>query len=145
MCLVLFGTVALANSIQAPQDSLLLANEIVIQDNFIASLSDRKGVLNDYKTLVGFYAAKYGVDVDVLSRVIMCESGFRHDGVFGDSGKAYGIAQFHKPTFEMWNKERGVDLDYYNLEDQLDLMAWAFSKGELYKKHWTCYSKLYVL
>ena len=71
-----------------------------------------------------------------------CESGYRHDGVYGDSGLAYGIAQFHEPTFNGFKKSAGLpELDYMNREYQIQLMAWAFSSG--LKRHWTCWTKNY--
>lgn len=86
-------------------------------------------------------AQRYHLDVDLFLDVINCESGFRHSRVYGDSGKAYGISQFHKPTFLMFVKEAGFsDFDYYDMDDQLDLMAWSWHQG--YQSHWSCYKKV---
>lgn len=89
------------------------------------------------------YTALYGANEDQLRKTIKGESTFRCD-VYGDNGKAYGIAQFHKPTFERWSKELGEELDYYSCHDQIKLMSWAFSKGDKYKRHWTAWRNLSI-
>lgn len=89
-----------------------------------------------------YFAKQYGANYEEMNRVIICESGWRPK-VYGDGTKAYSYAQFHRPTFDMWAKELGKELDYQNPDDHLELMAYAFSKGEKYKKHWTCFSKIY--
>lgn len=91
---------------------------------------------------VEFFADKYNANVNEMKTVIKCESGWRPK-VYGDGGKAYSYAQFHKPTFTAWAKEINKDLSYENPDDHLELMAYAFSKGSSYKKHWSCYTKLY--
>lgn len=83
------------------------------------------------------YADLYGSDYNEMSKVIQCESNWRPN-VYGDGGLAYSYAQFHKPTFEMWAKELNKDLSYSNPDDHLELMAYAFSKGNSYKRHWSC-------
>lgn len=90
--------------------------------------------------LVSYFATLYGANRGQLEGVINCESGWRPT-VYGDGGHAYGLLQFHKPTFEMWEKQMGEDMDYYSSFDQIKMGAWAFSKG--YTSHWTCYTKLY--
>ena len=129
----MIGTFALASIVQAPQDSFLYAEEYVIVDNTsISSLSNMTGInTNDPKWILGKYVAKYRGDYDYLSKVIMCESGFRHDGVFGDSGKAYGIAQFHEPTFL-----RYCSGDWKNMDNQLDCFTRMMTSG--LQSNWTC-------
>lgn len=89
--------------------------------------------------LITAYAKKFGVSQKLALDVAKCESSLRGN-VFGDSGKAYGTYQFHKPTFEAFSKEFGEQLDYYNNEDNIKLAIWAFKKGRQY--HWTCYDKV---
>ena len=109
----------------------------MIEDSFISSKSNTSGVNEkDPKWILGVYVAKYGADYEVLSRVIQCESGWKHEGVFGDSNRAYGIAQFHRPTWDLFNKQRNTNLDYYNLDDQLNMISWAFANK--YQSHWSC-------
>lgn len=134
----LIGTVAFASIVKAPQDSLILANELVtIEDNSISALVNGRGIgVNEPKYLIGLYAAKYGVSYDELSKVIQCESGFDHlvceHGGYCDNGKAYGIAQFHHPTFKAY-----CTGNYYDMEDQIRCMTKMFSVGE--QSHWSCY------
>lgn len=82
---------------------------------------------------------KYDVPMSTLIRVIKCESGFDPKAI-GDGGLAYGIAQFHKQTFDAFSKEEGETLNYHSTYDQIKLLSWAISKD--YGKHWTCFSKV---
>ena len=86
------------------------------------------------------YAQQYGVSSKVLYEVIQCESNWKETAV-GDHGLAYGLAQFHEPTFDMFSKQMGMELDYKSPKDQILVMAWAFSKG--LEHHWTCYDIVY--
>jgi len=90
-------------------------------------------------TLITAYAKKYGVNKKVALAVAECESNLRGN-VFGDSGKAYGTYQFHKPTFSDFSKKMGENLDYYNTEDNIKLAMWALANDKEY--HWSCYNKV---
>lgn len=71
--------------------------------------------------------------------ILSCETKFRHDGVWGDQGKSYGIAQFQKVTFdELKNRANKPALQWKNQDDQLWLLDWALRNG--YAKKWSCYS-----
>lgn len=92
------------------------------------------------KQLIAFYAEVYEVNEDLALGVARCESEFKTTAV-GDNGLAYGVYQFHQPTFKMFAKMRGTpDLEYKNTEHQVDLAMWAISKGQ--GNHWTCYRKI---
>ena len=93
-----------------------------------------------YQEVLWQFAKQYGSSYVQMEKVISCESGWKTTAV-GDGGKAYGLGQFHQPTFLMWEKEIGLDLEYKSPEDQLQLMSYAFSKG--YQRHWTCWTKLF--
>lgn len=67
---------------------------------------------------------------------INCESQWNITAL-GDSGKAYGLAQFHEPTFNQFRDESNLDVYYDGAKDQLELMAWAFQNG--LQSHWTCF------
>lgn len=72
--------------------------------------------------------------------IILCESGARHDGVHGDGGRSYGIAQFQLATFRDFRKEAGrPELRWRSRDDQLWLLDWALRNG--YGDRWTCFSK----
>ena len=87
---------------------------------------------------------KYDWDtIEIMEKVIHCESGGRHEGVWGDNGKAYGIAQFWERTF-YWFAEMAEleNPDWYNREQQLYLLGWGLENG--YANHWTCYRTLTI-
>lgn len=90
--------------------------------------------------LIQFYSKTYGVKESSMRATLRCESEFKHDGIYGDNGKAYGIAQFHEATFNEFKKRADMpELDYKSMEDQIRLMAWAFANDSAY--HWTCWRK----
>lgn len=82
----------------------------------------------------------YGVNEKMLSEVIFCESSFRQ-GVSHDGGQGVGVTGFHKTTFDGWNKQFGLNLNYYSSYDQVKLMAIAFTKGESYRDDWSSYRR----
>lgn len=90
--------------------------------------------------VITHFAKEYNQDPQVLLTVAKCESNFRGD-VYGDGGRAYGVFQFHKPTFEGYEKQYGEDLDYYSAYDQAKLASWMFSKNG--ENHWTCFKMHY--
>lgn len=71
---------------------------------------------------------------DQILNTVQCESSFRYN-VYGDGGLAFGVAQFHKPTFDGY-----CNGDYYSTKDQLTCMIKMFRAGQSY--HWTCAVKL---
>src|SRR3989304_2583573 len=44
----------------------------------------------------------------LVYRITTCESGRRHNGIWGDNGMAYGIAQFWEATFYSMAKQAGL-------------------------------------
>ena len=88
--------------------------------------------------LIKRYAELYDVSLALAMEVADCESDFRAD-IYGDSGKAYGIYQFHRPTFEMFSKKLGEKLDYFDVEDNIRLAIWALANDRGH--HWSCYRK----
>jgi len=66
-----------------------------------------------------------------LYKVIECESSWNTNAV-GDSGLAFGLAQFHKPTFLAF-----CEGNYYNPFNQLKCFTQMMSKG--LGRHWTCF------
>jgi hypothetical protein len=79
--------------------------------------------------------------IKLVDEIIACESGGRHERVWGDKGKAYGIAQFWEETFywmaEMANLENP---NWKSKEQQITLLGWALENG--LGNHWTCYREL---
>ena len=84
---------------------------------------------------IRYVSVKYGVNESEMMTTIKCESTFYHNQ-YGDNGLAYGIAQFHKPTFD-----RFCSGDYKSLKDQLNCMGQMFQKK--LQGHWTCYKKYF--
>ena len=124
-----FAWVEYANSLKL--DDVVASNEV--PELFTSSLSGIE--FTEYespKKLVSYYAVLYGLDKEHLERTIVCESNFRHEGLFGDSGKAYGIGQFWESTFNKYCP----DLQYKDMHDQLWCMSRMFSNNLQY--NWTC-------
>lgn len=96
------------------------------------------------KEMISYFANYYGASEKEVYTTIKCESGFNPKAV-GDGGKATGLAQYHKPTFDRFSKLLGEDLDYYSAHDQIKLTAMIFAKYPQYKKHWTCYTKHFAV
>ena len=89
------------------------------------------------------YASKYDVSYEEIYKTIKCESNFNPEAV-GDSGRARGVAQFWRITFDAYNQEYfNGKLEYLSTEDQINLMAKMFSEGE--QKHWVCFKKVVSL
>ncbi len=73
----------------------------------------------------------------LLNKIVELESNWKVDAI-GDGSKAFGLAQFHQPTFEQFKKEANMsDLEYKNPYHQLTLLAWAFENGK--QAHWSTY------
>jgi len=76
--------------------------------------------------------------VEVLASIITtCESQNKHDGIWGDKGMAYGIAQFWEDTFYWMAEKAGLENpDWKNQNQQEWLLRWAIIND--LEKHWTC-------
>lgn len=89
------------------------------------------------------YATVYAVPEKYLRQTMKCESGLRHNNVYGDQGRAYGIAQYHSPTFDRYSALMGIQLDYKSRDDQIKLMAWQFANMPKSRNEWTCYRNIF--
>lgn len=85
---------------------------------------------------------KYGVKPETVKKIAFCESSYRYNAV-GDGGHAYGVMQFHKPTFDGFSKKYGKEYDYKSTLDQVELASEMISKGNA--RHWTCAKKTGVI
>lgn len=81
--------------------------------------------------------------LDLLAyRIMTCESGRKHNGVWGDHGKSYGILQYKKETFFAHARQAGLsNADWQNQWHQIYLFKWAVTHGK--GNDWTCYRRLY--
>lgn len=78
---------------------------------------------------------------ETMAKVIECESSGRHEGVWGDGGRSYGIAQFQRRTFGYLAEKSGIEgLDWKDRDDQIWLLRWSIDNG--YGDLWTCYRKI---
>jgi len=71
--------------------------------------------------------------------ILTCESGIKHEGVWGDNGKSYGVAQWQLRTFNEMKTKAGLPhLNWKSQKDQIHLLDFALRNG--YGKYWSCYS-----
>ena len=84
------------------------------------------------------FAEKFNVSQETMLALANCESGMNPEAFNpkDPTGGAKGLFQYLKPTFNAFKKEAKMpDLNYENWQNQIELTAWAFSKGK-YPKHW---------
>jgi len=94
----------------------------------------------DYKTYASTTAEKLGIDPDVFTNVLQCESHFRPDapGDFSTTTKQYtsfGIAQIHLIAHPDVTKAQALDGIW-----SIDWAAQQFAKGNAH--WWSCYKLL---
>lgn len=89
---------------------------------------------------VEHFSSLNGVDPKLISKIIECESQGKQDAR-GDSknGKylAYGLFQYHKPSFDRHAKLYGEELDYYSSFDQIKLGIFAIANDM--GREWTSF------
>lgn len=91
-------------------------------------------------------ANQYEVDPEQMIKVMMCESGGNPSAInHGDAeitGKpSYGLFQFQPTTYRLWAAEIGEVRDIMDIDGQIRVTAYAFSKDRQW--HWSCFNKLY--
>lgn len=88
--------------------------------------------------LLGCFSQAQAADQQLVHKITMCESHRHHKNVWGDGGKAYGIAQFHEETFYRFAKQAHLKhMHWKNEVDQIVLLNWALDHG--HSKSWTCF------
>lgn len=93
------------------------------------------------KGMIVYHAKAQGVNEEQMLKVSFCESSYKQNAV-GDGGKALGVFQYHKPTFDRYASWMGEKLDYTSAEDQIKLTAWIWKNHPEEKRAWTCYTKM---
>jgi soluble lytic murein transglycosylase-like protein len=88
--------------------------------------------INDY---IIQYSKEFNIPSKWLHNLAKCESSY-NPKVYGDGGNAYGLFQYWKPTWKSFTSQYGEPLSRDSAKDQIELTAWALSKG--YGSHWTC-------
>ena len=90
--------------------------------------------VEEIKSMVDYYADKYGVSRQLMQKVVNCESSYNYKAV-GDGGKSFGLSQIHKPSHPTITYEESTNPDF-----ALDFMASNISKGK--GNMWSCYKIL---
>ena len=122
-------------SVGAPKIPLFQEDRLILIEG--NSLVSRQSSVfcNDLEGYLWETADKYNVDYEKMWNLIQCESAWNPQAE-GDEGKAFGLLQFHKPTFEFYcDKYKHSDYSYYNPENQITLAVEMISNG-LGKEHW---------
>lgn len=99
--------------------------------------------VEDIKAYIRETAKRYGVDVEIINKIVFCESSFNIEAI-GSQGEI-GLAQFKKSTFVELAKKANFDYfmdDIYNPKKQIELLVWAIKNG--YGNYWTCFRKIAV-
>ena len=86
---------------------------------------------------------KYGLEYNLLYNLAVCESGLIHENRWGDKGLSYGLFQWQKKSWDLYNKKFGLNLDRYKLEDQVEMTALVIKNGD--QHNWkNCWRKFKV-
>ncbi len=84
--------------------------------------------------LVDKYSSEYGLDVNVVRYLVLCESGLRSNAT---NGKYAGLFQYDERTWKTIRSEMKQDTDVelrYSAEEAVRTTTYALSKGK--KKLW---------
>lgn len=85
------------------------------------------------------YAEQYGVDSQVLKKVMFCESSNNPKAVNkkDPNGGSFGVMQFQIETFYSYAKKIKIENpDIHNVEQQIKVASYMFSIGQM--KQWSC-------
>lgn len=94
---------------------------------------DSEKEMLDLRTYAQVRAIEEGVNPNKFFNLIDCESNWKEDAK-GDGGKAFGILQFWKNTFDTFSHLYKMNGDYYNNRDQINLALRMIRKG--HASHW---------
>ena len=109
-----------------PLQELEILDIILIQEN---SLQANSGLLWGIKKQLWEVTDKYGLEYNLLYNLAVCESGLIHENRWGDKGLSYGLFQWQKKSWDLYNKKFGLNLDRYKLEDQTEITAKVLAEG----------------
>ena len=86
-------------------------------------------------------ADKYSLEPNYLMKLAICESSLIHENRWGDNGLSYGLFQWQKKSWDLYNKKFGLNLDRYKLEDQIEMTALVINNGG--QHNWkSCFNKI---
>ena len=140
--MALIATTAFASNVNAPTN-----NNFGVQAEQVMPLREKIHLeyhtytREDLTRALNEIVTTDGNNYDVLYKTLLCESGFNAFPKSGDFGLANGIAQFHKDTWDRFNKIRGTDYDYNDPLDQLLMISWAFNNH--LQGNWSCWVNLF--
>ena len=129
---------------------LMEGNTIIAPSNPLSEwhLLNKMGSLGDYYMKDEEYTIDELRDAVGANTIIDClirkESSWRVD-VSGDSGRAYGLLQFHQPTFDMFAKKYNLNLDIKRPIDQIVLAKLMLNDNINYIRHWSVWPKCYAM
>jgi hypothetical protein len=96
--------------------------------------------LNNENLIYIQYAHTRAIDENIspvkFVKLLNCESGWDKTAI-GDKGKANGIAQFHKRTYDTFADNYGLVGSYKNPYSQINLASQMISDG-LANQWWNC-------
>ena len=95
--------------------------------------------LSQYQTELWEVVQELDYDYDILYDLWKCEdSELRHDGVFGDSGLAYGGFQWHDKSWYYYNQKFGLKLNRLLFEDQAQLTIMVLKEPDGWRNWYNC-------
>ena len=78
----------------------------------------------------------------LIEELVECESGGNPEAL-GDDGRAHGVLQFHRPTFERYCVDRyGYVNDIWNEEIQRECAKEMIEENFNNVANWTCYESI---
>jgi len=104
------------------------------------SVADTTGASPELIHYINHFAKEYGVSARYLVCLAREESRF-DPNASGDSGKAYGVWQYHLATWQMFRRQMGLSTEDLRAceKESTRTTAWAISKG--LDRHWSVASK----
>jgi hypothetical protein len=112
--------------------------------SYAPALECQQDTVECFQQQASWYASVYHIDEKQYFRTIQKESGFQENPKgWNDGGLAYGIAQYHYPTFIEHSRLcfPSSTLSYRDAGDQLATMACAFSRG--WQGEWSAWKWYY--
>ena len=102
---------------------------------FVRELSEEeKQKYHLFESVSGDY-----VQFRLLEKIVWLESNWKVNAI-GDGGRAFGLAQFHKGTFNQFKEKAEMpELEYKNPYHQITLLVWAIENN--LQSHWTTYKR----
>lgn len=138
--LLLSSTISYAQTIGVHSTDKNTEQVIVSDVDSKVSLEEKRSKMS-ISEIIDEVSPMFDQDPALIYKISYCES--NHKDEVHDGGYGKGVTGIHKRTFNLWlinyKKETGETLNYDSSYDQLKMMAYAFSKGESYRRQWSTY------